>query len=102
MFKNDTLNVAPASCMTAGTNSRLSTHMRGRHGSSHAGRHGRNRLLRGLLRHHATGLRRHRTPRGSMEPGGGRPGLTAGQADRSAFAVDAVTTVGQPPPPTHW
>ena len=32
MFKNDTLNVAPASCMTAGTNSRLSTHMRGRHG----------------------------------------------------------------------
>ena len=32
MFKNDTLNVAPASWMTAGTNSGLSTHMRGRHG----------------------------------------------------------------------
>ncbi|MEO9899838.1 DUF1127 domain-containing protein [Nisaea sp.] len=36
MFKNETLNVAPAACMTAGTNSSVFTHKRGRHGVAHA------------------------------------------------------------------
>ena len=30
MFKNETLNVAPAACMTAGTNGSVFTHKRGR------------------------------------------------------------------------
>ncbi|WP_226886396.1 DUF1127 domain-containing protein [Nisaea nitritireducens] len=32
MFKNETLNVAPAACMTAGTNGSVFTHKRGRGG----------------------------------------------------------------------
>lgn len=36
MFKNETLNVAPAACMTAGTNSSVFTHKRGRNGVVHA------------------------------------------------------------------
>jgi len=36
MFKNETLNVAPAACMTAGTNNSVFTHRRGRDGVVHA------------------------------------------------------------------
>tara|TARA_E500000318_G_scaffold48629_1_gene45750 strand:- start:6070 stop:6321 length:252 start_codon:yes stop_codon:yes gene_type:complete len=36
MFKNETLNVAPAACMTAGTNGSVFTHKRGRDGVAHA------------------------------------------------------------------
>lgn len=36
MFKNETLNVAPAACMTAGTNGSVFTQVRGRKGIVHA------------------------------------------------------------------